>query len=266
MMVLCLILLWCVFPFAWLVDTSLKLGNNALNSPLLWQGPFGFANYVAAFGQGFGHNMRNSAVVAGISTILCVFISSPAAYALGRLRLRRKVWILSGLLAASLFPPIALVAPLYEVWLKLGLLDTYPGLYIPYTAFSLPLTIFILTTFFTSIPWEMEEAARVDGATPFQAFSRVILPLAAPGIFTASILVFVSSWNEFLIASTVAPRNPAVQTIPVAISTFTGSVPFERPIGTITAACVTATVPLILLVLVFQKRIIAGLTAGAIKG
>jgi multiple sugar transport system permease protein len=158
---------------------------------------------------------------------------------------------------ASPFPPIALVAPLYEVWLKLGLLDTYPGLYIPYTAFSLPLTIFILTTFFTSIPWEMEEAARVDGATPFQAFSRVILPLAAPGIFTASILVFVSSWNEFLIASTVAPRNPAVQTIPVAISTFTVSVPFERPIGTITAACVTATVPLILLVLVFQKRIIA---------
>ena len=266
MMLLCLILLWCVFPFAWLVDTSLKLGNNALNSPLLSQGPFGFANYVAVFRQGFGHNMRNSAVVAGISTILCVFISSPAAYTLGRLRLRRKVWILSGLLAASLFPPIALVAPLYEVWLKLGLLDTYPGLYIPYTAFSLPLTIFILTTFFTSIPWEMEEAARVDGATPFQAFSRVILPLAAPGIFTASILVFVSSWNEFLIASTVAPRNPAVQTIPVAISTFTGSVPFERPIGTITAACVTATVPLILLVLLFQKRIIAGLTAGAIKG
>ncbi len=261
-----IIFFWCLFPFVWLVGTSLKIGNNALNSPLLSQGPFGFDNYLSVFRQGFGHNMANSAIVGGMTTILCISIGSLAAYAVARLALRRKALILSGVLAASLFPPIALVTPLYEVWRSLGLLNTYPGLYIPYVAFTLPLTIFILTTFFASIPSEIEEAARVDGGTPFQAFSKVILPLAAPGILAAAILVFVYSWNEFLLASTFAPRSLAVQTVPVAISAFTGSVPFERPIGAITAACVIVTVPMILLVLVFQKRIVAGLTAGAVKG
>ncbi|MGH8899148.1 MAG: carbohydrate ABC transporter permease [Egibacteraceae bacterium] len=257
---------WCLFPFAWLIDVSLKIGNNALNSPLVSQGPFGLDNYAAVFGQGFSYNLRNSAIVAGVTTLLCVGIGSLAAYALARLRLRRKALILSGVLAVSLFPPVALVPPLYELWRALGLLNTYPGLFIPYTAFTLPLTIFILTTFFAAIPAELEEAARMDGATPFQAFARVILPLSAPGVFAAAILVFVSAWNEFLLASTFAPRSLAVQTVPVAISAFTGSVPFQRPIGTITAACVIVTVPMILLVLLFQRRIVAGLTAGAIKG
>ena len=261
-----LVVLWCLFPFVWLVDTSLKTGNSALGSPLLSQGPFGLGNYGSIFRQGFGRNLRNSAIVAGMTTILCIPISSLAAYAIARLRLRRKMLLLSGVLAASLFPPIALLVPLYEAWRNLHLLNTYPGLYIPYVAFTLPLTIFILTTFFTSIPWQIEEAAWVDGATPFQAFSYVILPLAAPGILAAALLVFIASWNEFLLASTVAPRSLAVQTVPVAISTFTGSVPFERPTGAITAACVVVTVPMILLVLLCQKHIVAGLTAGAVKG
>jgi multiple sugar transport system permease protein len=261
-----IIFFWCLFPFVWLIDTSLKIGNNALNSPLLSQGPFGFENYRSVFRQGFAQNLRNSFIVAGMTTILCVSIGSLAAYALARLRMRRKALILSGLLAASLFPPVALVPPLYELWRNLGLLNTYPGLYIPYVAFTLPLTIFILTAFFASIPPELEDAARVDGATPFQAFSRVILPLSTPGVFTAAILVFVYSWNEFLLASTFAPRNLSAQTVPVAIAAFTGSVEFERPIGTITAACVVVTVPMILMVLALQRRIIAGLVAGGVKG
>ncbi|MGH3926390.1 MAG: carbohydrate ABC transporter permease [Pseudonocardiaceae bacterium] len=257
---------WCLFPFAWLIDTSLKIGNNALSSPLLSQGPFGLDNYVSVFGQGFAYNLRNSAVVAGMTTVLCICLGSLAAYALARLRLRHKVLILSGVLAVSLFPPVALVPPLYELLRTLGLLNTYPGLFVPYTAFTLPLVIVVLTTFFAAIPAELEEAARVDGATPFQAFVKVILPLSAPGVFAAAILVFVYAWNEFLLASTFAPRSLAAQTVPVAIAAFTGSVPYQRPIGTITAACVIVTVPMILLVLLFQRRIVAGLTAGAVKG
>lgn len=261
------ILLWCLFPFFWLIMTSLKIGDRALNSPNLFQGPFGLANYQAVFEQDFHLNLRNSLGIAGTTTILCVVVGSFAAYALARLPLKRKILLLSSVLAVSLFPPVALVPPLYELWKTLGLLNTWQGLYFPYTAFTLPLTIFILTTFFATIPKDLEEAARVDGATPFQAFYRVILPLAAPGVFAAAIIIFVSAWNEFLLASTFAPRDPEVaQTVPVAIAAFTGAVEFQRPIGTITAACVVVTIPMIIVALVFQKRIVAGLTAGGVKG
>lgn len=262
-----IILLWCLFPFFWLIMTSLKLGDRALNSPDLFQGPFGIGNYAAVFQENFHLNLRNSFIVAGTTTILCIIIGSLAAYALARLPLGKKVLLLSGVLAVSLFPPVALVPPLYEAWRAAGLLNTYEGLYIPYIAFTLPLTIFILVTFFASIPKDLEEAARVDGASAFQAFYKVVLPLAAPGVFAAAIIIFVLSWNEFLLASTFAPRNPEIaQTVPVAIAAFTGAVPFQRPIGTITAACVIVTVPMILIALIFQKRIVAGLTAGGVKG
>lgn len=260
------ILLWCLFPFVWLIDTSLKLGDRALNSPSLTQGPFGIENYISVFDQGFGYNLRNSAIVAGTTTIVCITVGSLAAYAIARLPLKGKVLILSGILAVALFPSVALVPPLYELWRNLGLLNTYPGLYIPYTAFTLPLTIFILTTFYASIPKDLEEAARVDGATAFQAFYKVVLPLAAPGVFAAAIIVFVYAWNEFLLASTFAPRDLVAQTVPVAIAAFTGSVEFQRPIGTITAACVIVTIPMIIMTLILQRRIVAGLTAGAVKG
>jgi multiple sugar transport system permease protein len=202
-----------------------------------------------------------------VTTLIGVVVGSFAAYALARLPLRGKIVLLSGVLAVSLFPPVALVPPLYELWRNVGLLNTWEGLYIPYTAFNLPLTIFILTTFFASIPKDLEEAARVDGASPFKAFYRIILPLAAPGVFAAAIIIFVSAWNEFLLASTFAPRNAEVaQTVPVAIAAFTGAVEFQRPIGTITAACVVVTIPMIIVALAFQKRIVAGLTAGSVKG
>jgi len=263
---LLVIFLWCLFPFVWLISTSLKNSTGALNSPNIFEGPFGLQNYVAVFEQDFFFNLRNSAIVAGTTMVVCIVIGSFAAYALARLRFKNKVLLLSGVLAVSLFPPVALVPPLYEVWRTIGLLNTYPGLYIPYIAFNLPLTIFILVTFFGTIPQEMEEAARVDGASPFQAFYRVVLPLAAPGVFAAAILIFVYAWNEFLLASTFAPRDLAVQTVPVAIASFTGAVAFQRPIGSITAACVIVTIPMIILVLIFQRRIIAGLTAGGVKG
>lgn len=264
---LAVILLWCLFPFFWLIMTSLKKGNAALNSPNIFEGPFGMQNYQAVFEQDFQLNLRNSLAIAGMTTILCIVVGSLAAYALARLPLKRKILLMSGVLAVSLFPPVALVPPLYELWRTLGLLNTWEGLYIPYTSFTLPLTIFILTTFFASIPKDLEEAARVDGASPFKAFYRIIFPLAAPGVFAAAIIIFVSAWNEFLLASTFAPRDPEVaQTVPVAIAAFTGAVQFQRPVGTITAACVVVTIPMIIVALLFQKRIVAGLTAGSVKG
>lgn len=263
---LAVIFLWCLFPFFWLIMTSFKV-QGALNSPNLFEGPFGLANYRNVFNQDFHLNLRNSLVIATMTTILCVVIGSLAAYAIARLPLKRKILLLTGVLAVSLFPPVALVPPLYELWRTLGLLNTYEGLYIPYTSFTLPLTIFILTTFFAAIPKELEEAAKMDGASPFKTFYRVILPLAAPGVFAAAIIIFVSAWNEFLLANTFAPRDPEVaQTVPVAISLFTGAVDFQRPIGSITAACVVVTIPMIIVALAFQKRIIAGLTAGSLKG
>jgi multiple sugar transport system permease protein len=263
---LAIIFIWCLFPFMWLISTSLKLGDEALNSPDMFQGPFGLDNYTSVMDQGFGFNLRNSAIVAGTTTVICIAVGSLAAYALARLPIKRKILLLGAILAVSLFPPVALVPSMYELWRVLGLLNTYPGLYIPYTAFTLPLTIFILSTFFSSIPKDLEEAARVDGASAFQAFYKVIMPLAAPGVFAAAIITFVAAWNEFLLASTFNPRDLAAQTVPVAIAAFTGSVEFQRPIGTITAACVIVTVPMIVLTLIFQKRIVAGLTAGGVKG
>ena len=263
---LLVIFAWCLFPFVWLISTSLKQGNDALNDPNIFQGPFGISNYQTVFEQNFIYNLRNTFVVAIFTTVICIVIGSFAAYALARLPLKKKVLWMSGVLAASLFPPVALVPPLYEAWRTLGLLNTYPGLYIPYIAFTLPLTIFILVTFFSTIPMELAEAARVDGATPWQTFYKVVLPLAAPGVFAAAIIVFVYATNEFLIASTFAPRDLEVQTATTAIAFFTGASQFERPIGTITAACVIISIPLIIMTLIFQRRIVAGLTAGSVKG
>jgi multiple sugar transport system permease protein len=263
---LLVIFVWCLFPFVWLISTSLKQGNEALNNPSMFQGPFGLENYRVVFAEHFLYNLRNTIVVAVFTTVICILIGSFAGYALARLPLKRKRLWLSGVLAASLFPPVALIPALYEVWRSIGLLNTYPGLWIPYVSFTLPLTIFILVTFFSSIPPELAEAAKVDGATAFQTFYRVVLPLAAPGVFAAAIIVFIFATNEFLIASTFAPRDLSVQTATTAVAFFTGATQFERPIGTITAACVVISVPMIIMTLIFQRRIVAGLTAGSVKG
>jgi multiple sugar transport system permease protein len=164
-----------------------------------------------------------------------------------------------------MFPAISIVGGLFNVWRTVGLYDTWPGLILPYLSFSLPLSIYILSAFFREIPWDLEQAAAVDGATPFQAFRKVIIPLAAPGTFTAAILVFIFAWNDFLFAITLTSSNNA-RTVPAALAFFTGESQFTAPTGNIAAAAVIVTIPIIIFVLFFQRRIVAGLTAGAVKG
>ena len=173
--------------------------------------------------------------------------------------------ILGASLAIAMFPAISIVGPLYNLWREIGLYNTWPGLILPYMTFALPLSIYTLSAFFREIPWELEQAAQVDGATPFQAFFRVIAPLAAPGIFTTAIIVFIFCWNDFIFAVSLTSTT-AAQTVPAAIATFPGASQFTAPIGSIAAAAVVVTVPMLVLVLLFQRRIVAGLTAGAVKG
>jgi multiple sugar transport system permease protein len=192
-------------------------------------------------------------------------IGSFAAYALARLRFPLKFLILGIILSISTFPPIAIAAPIFKLWTDIGLYDTKVGLIIPYLSFALPLCVFILTSFFKEIPKELEEAALIDGATHFQAFRKVVLPLAAPGLVTAGLLTAIFVWNEFLLAVTLTSSSSA-RTVPAAIAFFTGSQKFEIPLGTISAASVVITVPIVAAVVIFQRRIVAGLTAGAVKG
>jgi multiple sugar transport system permease protein len=257
--------LFCLFPFYWLINTSLKTGADLSSANLLPPSPT-LDNYTSIFeDSAFTKALRNSAIVAGSVTVLSLLIGSFAGYALARLHLPFKFLILAILLSISTFPPIAIAAPLFEIWTDIGLYNTYLGLILPSLAFGLPLTVYILASFFHDIPPELEEAALIDGATRFQAFRKIVVPLGAPGVVTAGLLVFIFAWNEFLFAITLT-STPDRRTVPAAIAFFTGSQQFEIPLGTISAAAVIVTVPLIALVLVFQRRIVAGLTAGAVKG
>ena len=197
--------------------------------------------------------------------MVAIALAASAAYAIARLDFPGKGLILGVALAIAIFPTISIVGPLFDIWRSIGLFDTYPGLIIPYLTFALPLSIYILVAFFREIPWDLQDAAAVDGATPFQAFRKVILPLAAPGTFTAAILVFIFCWNEFLFAITLTSSNNA-RTVPAALAFFTGESQFTAPTGNIAAAGVIVTVPIIIFVLLFQRRIVTGLTAGAVKG
>ncbi|MFL5826381.1 MAG: carbohydrate ABC transporter permease [Thermoleophilaceae bacterium] len=256
---------FCLFPFYWLINTSLKTGAE-LNTGKLFPDNPSFKNYSSIFNNpAFREALRNSAIVAGASTIIALTIGSFAAYALARLRFRGKFWLLALILSITTFPPIAIAAPVFKLWTDAGLYNTYIGLILPFLTFVLPLTIYILVSFFRDIPKDLEEAALVDGATHFQAFRKIVLPLAAPGFVTAGLLAFIFAWNEFLLSITLT-STPTRRPVSAAIAFFTGSSQFEVPLGTISAATVTITVPLIILVIVFQKRIVAGLTAGAVKG
>jgi multiple sugar transport system permease protein len=259
------IVVFCLFPFYWLINTSLKTGADLSSANLLPPNPT-LDNYTSIFkDSAFTMALRNSAIVAGSVTILSLLIGSFAGYALARLHLPFKFLILAILLSISTFPPIAIAAPVFEIWTDIGLYNTYLGLILPSLAFGLPLTVYILASFFRDIPPELEEAALIDGATRFQAFRKIIVPLGAPGVVTAGLLVFIFAWNEFLFAITLT-STPERRTVPAAIAFFTGSTQFEIPLGTISAASVVVTIPLIALVLIFQRRIVAGLTAGAVKG
>jgi multiple sugar transport system permease protein len=259
------IIIFCLFPFYWLINTSLKSGADLSGAALLPPSPT-VDNYTSIFeDDAFTMALRNSAIIAGSVTALSLLIGSFAGYALARLHLPFKFLILAILLSISTFPPIAIAAPVFELWTDIGLYNSYLGLILPSLAFGLPLTVYILASFFRDIPRELEEAALVDGATRFQAFRKIVIPLAAPGVVTAGLLVFIFVWNEFLFAITLT-STPERRPVPAAIAFFTGSQQFEIPLGTISAASVVVTVPLIILVLIFQRRIVAGLTAGAVKG
>jgi multiple sugar transport system permease protein len=260
-----LTILFCLFPFYWIINTSLKTGAELSTGHLFPRNP-SLDNYRSIFQNAdFTKALETSTIDAGAATLISLAIGSFAGYALARLRFPRKFLILAIVLSISTFPPIAIAAPLFKLWTDIGLYNTYLGLILPFLTFTLPLTIYILVSFFREIPKELEEAALVDGATHFQAFRKVVLPLAAPGLVTAGLLAFIFAWNEFLLSITLtstAARRP----VSAAIAFFTGSTQFQIPIGTIDAALVTITLPLIVLVVIFQKRIVAGLTAGAVKG
>jgi multiple sugar transport system permease protein len=264
------IVLFCVFPFYWLINLSLKTGDDLGSSSLIPPNPT-LKNYESIFKNGdFTKALRNSAIISLVTTALALVVGSFCAYALARLRFRGKFAILALVLSITTFPAIAIAAPLFRLWSNMPfglpeLLDTLPGLIIPNLTFALPLAIYILVSFFKEIPKDLEAAALDDGATHFMAFRKVVVPLAAPGLATAGILTFIATWNEFLLAITLTSSAKA-RPVPAAIAFFTGSTQFEIPYGTIAAASVTISVPLILLVLFFQKRIVAGLTAGAVKG
>jgi multiple sugar transport system permease protein len=200
-----------------------------------------------------------------LSTLAAIMLGSLAAYAIVRLRFPGRSVVLAAALSTAMFPPIAIIGPLFELWRLAGLYDTWLGLVLPYMAFTLPLAIWTLSAFFREIPWELERAARVDGATRLQAFRRVLVPLAAPGVFASAVLVFIFAWNDFLFALSLTSTDRA-RTVPAAIAFFTGASQFELPAGAIAAASVIVTIPIVLLVLLFQGRIVAGLTAGAVKG
>lgn len=256
---------YALTPVVWLLSLSLKPAAD------LGDGRFiphrvTFEHYAEIFRDPqFLYALRNSVGIALIATVLAVLLATFAAYAIVRLEFPGRRAVLLGALAIAMFPPISIVGPLFDMWRVLGLYDTWPGLIIPYMTFTLPLAIWTLATFFREIPWDLDQAARVDGATPFQAFRRVIAPLAAPGVFTAAILVFIFAWNDFLFAISLTSTN-AARTVPAALAFFSGASQFEQPTSSIAAAAVVVTVPIIIIVLLFQRRIVAGLTSGAVKG
>jgi len=262
------VMFYALIPVLWLVSLSLKTPATVSDRKFIPQSTT-FDNYTTLFSGGLDSPLLrpliNSVLIALIATVIAVTLASFTAYAIARLDFPGKTVILAGALAIAMFPPISVVGPLFDMWRALGLYDTYPGLIIPYLTFALPLAIYTLVAFFREIPWELEQAAQVDGATPWQAFRKVILPLAAPGVFTAAILVFIFAWNDFVFAITLTSSDRA-RTVPAALAFFTGESQFTAPTGNIAAAAVLVTIPIIVFVLIFQRRIVAGLTAGAVKG
>jgi multiple sugar transport system permease protein len=260
------VVLVCSFvPVLWIIFLSLKTPATVTDGsfiPHQWT----LSNYSTIFSTSvFTDALRNSIGIGLISTACAVILASAAAYAIARLEFPGKRAILAISLAVAMFPQISLVGPLYNLWRQVGLYDSWPGLIIPYMTFALPLSIYVLSAFFREIPWELEQAAQVDGATPFQAFRKVIAPLAMPGIVTTFIIVFIICWNDFVFAISLTSTT-AAETVPAAIAQFPGASQFTVPIGDIAAAAVVVTVPVMALVLLFQRRIVAGLTAGAVKG
>jgi multiple sugar transport system permease protein len=254
-----------LIPLVWIISLSFKT-TASITDPSYFPVDWTWSNYSGILTTStFLRPLLNSIGIGLIATLIAVVLASMAAYAVARLNFPGKSVLIGVSLLIAMFPAIALATPLFNIERVLGLFNTWPGLIIPYVATGLPLGIYTLSAFFREIPWELEKAAKVDGATPFQAFVRVIAPLAAPGMVTTAILVFLFCWNEFLLAITLTATT-AARTAPAALSFFTGNSQFAVPTGSISAAAVVITIPIIIFVLFFQRRIVAGLTSGAVKG
>ena len=260
-----LVVMYALFPVLWILSLSLKPTSTVKDGKLI-PTAVTFDNYTAIFsGDIFSSALINSIGIGLITTVIAVVVGGMAAYAVARLSFPGKRLLVGVALLIAMFPQISLVTPIFNLWRSIGLFDTWPGLIIPYITFALPLAIYTLSAFFREIPWDLEKAAKMDGASPAQAFRKVIAPLAAPGIVTAAILVFIFAWNDLLLALSLTATQRAI-TAPVAIANFTGSSQFEEPTGSIAAGAMVITVPIIIFVLIFQRRIVAGLTSGAVKG
>jgi multiple sugar transport system permease protein len=260
-----IVLLYALIPVLWILSLSLKPSSSVKDGRLI-PAQVTFDNYKAIFqGNIFSSALINSIGIGLITTVIAVVIGGMAAYAIARLAFPGKKALVGVALLIAMFPQISLVTPIFNIERRIGLFDTWPGLIIPYITFALPLAIYTMSAFFKEIPWDLEKAAKMDGATPGQAFRKVIAPLAAPGIVTAGILVFIFAWNDLLLALSLTATQRAI-TAPVAIANFTGSSQFEEPTGSIAAGAMVITVPIIIFVLIFQRRIVAGLTSGAVKG
>ncbi|OBI06083.1 sugar ABC transporter permease [Mycobacterium sp. E2462] len=260
-----LVVAYAVVPVLWILSLSLKPTSMVKDGKLI-PSSITLDNYRGIFrGEFFTSALLNSVGIGLITTAIAVLLGAMAAYAIARLDFPGKRLLVGATLLVTMFPAISLVTPLFNIERFVGLFDTWPGLILPYITFALPLAVYTLSAFFREIPWDLEKAAKMDGATPAQAFRRVIVPLAAPGVVTAAILVFIFAWNDLLLALSLTATKAAI-TAPVAIVNFSGSSQFEEPTGSIAAGAVVITVPIIVFVLVFQRRIVAGLTSGAVKG
>lgn len=254
-----------IFPFYYAILTSFKSGTD-LFRVTYWPTSLSFTNYVNVLNSGsFPQNLLNSIIVASLTVIAALFLAVTAAFALSRVRFRGRGLLLMVILAVSMFPQIAVLAGLFEVIRFLGIYNTPWALIFSYTIFTLPFTVWVLTTFMRDLPIEIEEAAIVDGANPWVIITKVFMPLMWPALVTTGLLAFIGAWNEFLFALTFTSSN-ATRTVPVAIAMLSGGSQYEIPWGNIMAASVIVTVPLVVLVLIFQRKIISGLTAGGVKG
>src|ERR671916_2010089 len=262
------IVLYALFPIAWIVSLSFKATADIANQSFLPTSAT-WINYetilTGSASDLFLPSLRNSFGICLIATAISCLLAMFAAYAIARLDFPGKRLILSTALGVAIFPVISIVTPLFNVWRQIGLYDTWPGLILPYLSLTLPISIWTMSAFFREIPWEMEQAAQVDGATTWQAFRKVIVPLAAPGVFTTAIIAFFIAWNDFAYGISLTSTE-ASRPVPAALGLFSGASQFEHPTGAIAAAAVVVTVPVVVLVLLFQRRIVAGLTNGAVKG
>jgi multiple sugar transport system permease protein len=259
------IVAYALGPVVWIASLSLK-GGDDINNQRFFPTHVSWANYSTVFHTAlFTSALRNSIGIASIATVIALVFATFAAYATTRLDFPGRRWVLNLALAVTVFPAISIATPLFNLWRTIGLYDTWPGLIIPYISLTLPIAIWTLNSYFRQIPRELEQAAQVDGASTWQAFRKVLVPLAAPGVFTTAIIAFLTAWNDFVFGITLTSTDRA-RPVPAALAFFSGASQFQQPTGAISAAAVVVTVPVVLIVLAFQRQIVAGLTSGAVKG